>query len=418
MLPAAKAEVYGAEITFESEFQNLGMWHGQDDYAAWNMRLEKNATVDIYLDYACAEAASGNSITLTIGSQSLKAPVAVTGNDWSEYKQAKIGTVKLDAGQQRVTLSALGSIHNALLDLRTVALVPSGSKPVWPKSASAPGDDVLRDPVAVARFTLDPKHPAAAREAAINANPQFAGPLVAEMTQGIAAGSAEEYARIPWIWRVALVCGKGNDTRQIKSLLGVALPQDGESLRDWQIVVIGGGIINGLSQRGIWPGDRLREIMREDDSLQRQWLSSVEGASKIANNQAIPTGTRYDALRMLGTETWEKRGAQLEACLSKTTDPELQMGAVSALNDIQSQKVVPALLRAIPDLTKENQKLALDALLRNESRIRALLDAVESKQFDPSLLGTERIKVLTNLDDSDLRNRARNLLTSSAQKRD
>jgi putative membrane-bound dehydrogenase-like protein len=418
MLSAAKAEIYGSEITFEPDFQNLGMWHGQDDYAAWNMRVEKAETLDIYLDYACADAASGNSVAVTIGSQSLKAPVAVTGNDWSDYKHAKIGTVKLDAGQQRVTLSALGPIHTALLDLRSLALVPSGSKPVWAKSAAAASDDVLRDPVAVAQFALDPKHPTAAREAAINANPQFAGPIVAEMTRGIAPRSNEEYERIPWIWRVALVCGKGNDARQIKNLLGIALPKVGESLRDWQIVVMGGGIVNGLSQRGIWPGDRLREIMQGDDSLKKRWLSSVEAASKIAENQAIPTGTRYDALRMLGTETWEKRGAQLAASLSKTTDPELQMGAVSALNDIHSGEVASALLRAIPDLTEQNQKLALDALLRDEPRIRALLDAVEAKRFDGGTLGNERIKVLSELSDPALGNRARSLLQDSTHKHD
>jgi hypothetical protein len=410
--------VYGTDITFESEFQNLGMWHGEDDYAAWTLRIEKETALDIYLDYASARSASGNSISVTLGSQSLSAPIAATGIDWSEYKQAKIGTVTLEAGQHRVTVSASGPIHEALLDLRTLALVPSGSRPVWPKSPAAAGDDVLRDPGAVARFALNPKHPSAAREAAINANPQFAAPLIVEMTHALDAGSAEEFTRIPWIWRVALVCGKGNDARQIKSLLEVTLPKSGEALRDWQTVVLGGGIINGLSQRGIWPAERLSQIMKGDDSLKKRWFSSVEAASKIAENGEIPAGTRYDALRILGTGTWEKYGAQLSGHLSKTTEPELQMGAVSALNDIDSPEVAPALLRAIPGLAAQNQKLAFDALIRDPSRIGATLDAIEARRFDGQALGTERIKLLSELSDPTLRNRARRLLPEAIHKRD
>ncbi|MDB6041118.1 MAG: putative rane-bound dehydrogenase [Verrucomicrobiales bacterium] len=129
LLPAAKAEIYGGEITFESEFQNLGMWHGQDDYAAWNARTEKDAMLEIYIDYACASSAVGNSIVVTVGSQSLKVPVINTGSDWSEYKRVKIGELKLKAGQHRVTISSDGPIHNALLDLRSLAFTPSSSKP-------------------------------------------------------------------------------------------------------------------------------------------------------------------------------------------------------------------------------------------------------------------------------------------------
>ena len=86
------------------------------------------------------------------------------------------------------------------------------------------------------------------------------------------------------------------------------------------------------------------------------------------------------------------------------------MGAVSALNDLQANEIAPALLHAFPDLTGPARKLALDALFRDETRIRALLDAIEAKQFERAFLGTEREKRLSELSDPGLRNRARELL--------
>src|SRR5690348_9250744 len=107
-------------------------------------------------------------------------------------------------------------------------------------------------PQSLATQILNDAKPAADREALaalhIGESPQ----LIAAMTADLPNDSTEEYKRIPWIWRVALAAGKRNDAAELKSSLDVALPKEGEPLRDWQAVVIGGGIINGLSQQNIW----------------------------------------------------------------------------------------------------------------------------------------------------------------------
>ena len=73
MLPATKAQIFGYAIVFETEFKNIGYWHGADDYAAWTIRIDKAGEFDVHLDYACAESSAGN-----LGAASGGRPVITT----------------------------------------------------------------------------------------------------------------------------------------------------------------------------------------------------------------------------------------------------------------------------------------------------------------------------------------------------
>ena len=313
--------------------------------------------------------AAGNSYALEVDGQSITGVVAATGADWSTYKPVKIGSMHVEAGRHRVTLKPGGAIHQALMDLRAVALAPAGAKPKWGPLASAafaPGiNEMTRNPAEVARLLLDPNRSAAARAAAINANPQFAADIIAELTKDLAPNTPEEYKRIPWIWRVAIECGKRNDAGQIRRVLDVSLPKADAPLHDWQAVVIGGGIINGISQQNLWPAERIMEILADDADLKSRWQRSLDLASAMADNEKIPAGTRYDALRMLGVEPWPKRGQQLTKYLAKDTHAELQMGAVSAVADVNAPEAVEALITALPNLTDANRQIALQRLSQN-----------------------------------------------------
>jgi hypothetical protein len=237
-----------------------------------------------------------------------------------------------------------------------------------------------------------------------------AADAIARMTSDLTPGSPAEYERIPAIWRVAIACGKRNDAAQIRQVLAAALPREGEPLRDWQAVVIGGGIINGVSQQGLWPATRVAEVLQGDAGLAGRWKRALELASAMADDPNVPAGTRYDALRILGAEPWEKRGGQLSRYLAKGTHEELQMGAVSGAADVDSPAATAALIDALPGLTDENRNLALDALLRNDSRINALLDAVAANKVERAALGSTRVQKLTNHADESIRRRTKDVL--------
>lgn len=254
--------------------------------------------------------------------------------------------------------------------------------------------EVLRNPAAVAKLILDSRQSSNIRETAIRSNPQFASELIVEITRDLTFPSPEEYMRIPWIWRVAVDCGKRNDPAPIQKLLNVSLPRNNEPLRDWQAVVIGGGIINGISERGFWPASRVEEIIGSDSLLRSRWLRALELSSAMADDVKVPSGTRYDALRMLAMEPWEKRGQQLVRYLTYKDDVEIQMGAVSALGDLDHPESAQALINVLPDLADRNRQLAAQALLRSDSRKKLLLDAIKTGRLTVRDLGDEVMKQL------------------------
>jgi hypothetical protein len=124
ILAASRCEIYGKEITFESRFQNIGMWHGEHDRVIWRVRLEKGGTYDVYLDWACHPDSAGNAYILD-SEPPLRGRVKSTGG-WDRYRREKIGTITLGPGTQSLTFRPDGKLKRALLDLSALYLVPSG----------------------------------------------------------------------------------------------------------------------------------------------------------------------------------------------------------------------------------------------------------------------------------------------------
>lgn len=263
---------------------------------------------------------------------------------------------------------------------------------------------------ALARKLIDEALPQAEREAIISAHPELSAALTAGLVDDLTAGTSEEYRRIPWIWRVAVAAGKRNDADELRRLLDVALPGPSAPLDDWRAVVIGGGLINGVSLAGAWPAERFEQVLADQPALQSRWRRALEQAVAMADDSRVKTGTRYDALRMLGVEPWDRRGAQLFRYLLKGVHPELQQGAISALADVRSPSTGPALLSGLSHYSPRNRDFALDALLRDESRVSALLDAIADGRVDSQTLGPRRVSQLVQYPEEPLRNRAVKLL--------
>lgn len=266
-----------------------------------------------------------------------------------------------------------------------------------------------QDAGTLARQILDDSLPTAKRQAIINEHPQLAAQLIAALTVDLKADAKEEYRRIPWIWRVAIAAGKRNDAKEIRAILEASLPREGESLRDWQAVVLGGGIINGVSQQGDWPGPRLQKIL-SDAGLDKRWHTSLAGSFAMVDNEKTPTGTHYDALRMIALARWDKSQPVLAKYLAKGVHAELHMGAVSGLADIDRPEIAPMLLGAWPHLSASNRALAIDALLRTNARVGNLLHAIAAGKVMPTQLSTSQVERLREIGDEALRRRARELL--------
>lgn len=359
-LLAENCQVYGEHITFESPFRNIGYWHGQNDYVAWNLEVTKAKEFDVYLHWACAAESAGNAFVVDGALAPLPGVVESTGG-YDQYETRRIGRVSLPAGKNRIVVRPAGPLAKVnLFDLRGLYLVPVGS----------PADQAIAG---------EPP-----------SNGADAATAIAKLLEGLAVGKPEEYDCIPSIWEQAIAAGKRNTASELRRVMNLALPLDGQPLEDWQAVVIGGGIVNGLSQVGKWPDQRLAEIMEGIPSLQVKWKRTVELAAEMANDEETPAGTRYDALRILGAGTWSECGPALKAFLSEGAHDELQMGAVSGLNDVNSDEVGPLLVEAMSRLNEHNKSLALNALLRTPKRAEGLLNARQRGLISPQELTAEQ----------------------------
>ena len=122
LLPAA-CSVYGPSLILEKPHGNLGYWQSPDDRAEWEVEVPRAGEYDVVLDFACESKSAGNVLLLLSdeGRVSFKVPGA---GGWESYRQARAGRLALRAGKQTITARSDGKVSGALIDLRSVKLVP------------------------------------------------------------------------------------------------------------------------------------------------------------------------------------------------------------------------------------------------------------------------------------------------------
>jgi len=123
LLLSSNCEIYGPTLVFEKQHGNLGFWTNHDDQAVWTVKVAKAGKYVVTLDWACDEGSAGKKFLLQAGPNQLTGNVASTGS-WDVYRQANVGEILLPAGQQRLTFGSAGRIFNALIDLKSIKLIP------------------------------------------------------------------------------------------------------------------------------------------------------------------------------------------------------------------------------------------------------------------------------------------------------
>ncbi len=122
-LLAQHSEIYGPSLVFEPKYANLGYWQSNADHAAWTVAIEREATYEVSLEYACAREAAGNRVELLVDKQRLSAEVPSTGN-WDTYQSLTLGRLTLAPGELRVVVRPERTPRGPLLDLKSVRLRP------------------------------------------------------------------------------------------------------------------------------------------------------------------------------------------------------------------------------------------------------------------------------------------------------
>ena len=380
-------------------------WHHRDDIVRWRIKSPGIREVQVWAEWACDLSSAGGAFHIEGGQPVLNGTVESTGG-WDHYQFGNIGVMTIRAGESDIVMRPVGDLPSAMVDLRALHFVSPGGVPLATgmvrksKGTTKPDGTHPQTPVAVAAFLLDDDNSDEDRKELINAHLDAAGDIIPLMAAGLPedAGSKEEYRRIPWIWRVAIAVGKHGDADQIRSVLAASLPQNEKRLEHWQAVVIGGGLINGIGLSGKWPLEELTAIMANDSNLKSAWQRTLEQSAVMADDDSVPPGTRYDALRMVAMLNWAIAEPRLTRYLQKGVHDELQMGAISGISDVRNDAVVQHLINGYENFSESNGNLALDALLRTDARTHALLKALSDKKLPPALQKDKRIQALQRAD--------------------
>jgi putative membrane-bound dehydrogenase-like protein len=260
-----------------------------------------------------------------------------------------------------------------------IAYLAQAIVPPQPREGTA---SLPRYPAQIAPFLLDDSQSTEARQRVIDQRPGMGPAIVALLVKDLnSSGETDSRNRhLPWIWRVSLAVGRRNDGGEIRDLLVQSLPAEGDPLEPWQAVVVGGGIINGLTQVGSWPGQRVAEILDGAPTLRPRWQRVLERAAVMANAAEVRQGIRYDALRIIALAEPSIAIPQLTRYLVANADRQLQMGAVSGLADIESPEIAGLLIDSLAFLDQRNRQLAVAALLRTKARCDALQAAAREQK--------------------------------------
>ncbi|MCH5377173.1 MAG: c-type cytochrome, partial [Planctomycetes bacterium] len=193
-LTAATAEIRGTQIRFETPFANIGYWHDQSDSVTWRFELADSGTFDIYLNVSCDPVAAGNEFRIDGLPEPITRQVSSTGG-WDRYRQFKIATTTLPAGQHQIVVQAASPVRHALFDLREVRLVPAGRDPGF-VTADQVRTPLPRYPPEIAPFLLDDSQSIERRQQVIEQRPGMGPAIISVLTSQVdASDEAEVYRR-------------------------------------------------------------------------------------------------------------------------------------------------------------------------------------------------------------------------------
>ncbi len=131
---ARKAETHGNEIQFETESDirgNIGYWLSSDDWLSWNVDVPAAGEYNAVLVSACPEDTAGTEMSFEVlkaegddaKTQLATFTVEATG-DFMNYEEHVIGTVTLEAGEQRLAVKPLDMSGFAVMNLQRIVLTP------------------------------------------------------------------------------------------------------------------------------------------------------------------------------------------------------------------------------------------------------------------------------------------------------
>jgi alpha-L-fucosidase len=106
---------------------NIGYWLDPAATATWPIAVgaAQGGAFRVEAEIACADAAAGSRVKLEVegGSAPLELTVPATGG-WQSYRVVELGKIDIPLGSHRVVLRALSKPGEAVVNVRSIRLVP------------------------------------------------------------------------------------------------------------------------------------------------------------------------------------------------------------------------------------------------------------------------------------------------------
>ena len=160
----------------------------------------------------------------------------------------------------------------------------------------------------------------------------------------------------------------------------------------------------------------LREGMRRGGGAEQSTASLdklLGRARAAAADPAPPQATRVEAVRLLGTTSYQNSGPILLPLLETNQPQALQLAAVESLDGFDTAEIASELIKRMPSFSPSIRSAAIAALLRRSGRAIALLRAIEAGKMHPSDVTTAQANFLRNNRDASVRDLARKLLAAA-----
>lgn len=124
-LPASLAEVHGTMLRYEPppHKNTLGYWVRADDWAAWDVNVEKPGDFRVMMRYGCGNGSGGSEVDISIAGQTLPFTVKETGG-FQNWQEVDLGKVTLTAGRQTLSIRPKVKKGPAVMDVQLVTLTP------------------------------------------------------------------------------------------------------------------------------------------------------------------------------------------------------------------------------------------------------------------------------------------------------
>jgi hypothetical protein len=101
---------------------NVGYWSSLDDIITWTFDVAEAGDYDVILNYSAASSFAGALAKVTVADQVLEWKASST-DDWTSYTDLNVGTVKLAAGPQTLSLQGTKIRVRFVANIMFVALV-------------------------------------------------------------------------------------------------------------------------------------------------------------------------------------------------------------------------------------------------------------------------------------------------------